>query len=116
MAFNVIYSLKDYSKVDLYRATQSPENISLKKVDDGTIIPVDNVITWIKDDDEDRREVMSILSGDKTYTFQSNTAQDSMTDIIDVMGGEPFSVVKISGKSKSDRSYVNLKLYIEGLN
>lgn len=51
----------------------------------------------------------------EVYCRQSTTFKRSMKDIQNIMNGKPFSIIKISGKTKAGRDYINCTLDINSL-
>lgn len=105
---------KELTKVEEYLMTLDPGIISIKDIDDGTIIEVDAFIEFEDTkDDGDTSSIMSVITPDKkVYACQSATFKRSLKDIAGIMDGEPFSIEKISGVTKNDRKFVNCKLHI----
>ena len=100
---------REFSKVEQYLMTVAPSIISAKDVEDGTKITVSGVLefTDIKDDGTET-EIMSIITPDKAvYSCQSSTFKRSIHDIMEIMDGEPFTIVKTSGETKAGRDYIN---------
>lgn len=103
---------REFTKVEKYLMTTAPDIEPLKNIDDGESIPVDGYIIFdnIKDNG-DVQEIVSIITSDKkVYAGQSATFKQSLKDIENVMDGEKFSIIKISGKTKAGRDYINCTL------
>lgn len=108
---------REFTKVEKYLMTVAPDIESLKNIDDGQSIEVDGFIIFndIKDNG-DVREIMCIITPDKkVYSGQSATFRQSLKDIESVMDGEKFSIIKISGKTKAGRDYINCTLDVSNL-
>ncbi len=108
---------REFNKVEEYLMTVAPSIISMKDVEDGTIIPVDGTILFLdtKDDGEEN-EILSIITPDKTvYSLQSQTFKRSLNDILNIMGDAPFSIVKISGKTNAGRDFINCILDVNSV-
>ena len=113
---NIIAKSKDFDKVEEYLMTKGKDVHSVKDVEDGTSILVDGYIIFTDTNKNgDEFEIMSIITPEKeVYATQSQTFKESLLDIISIMGvGAP--IVKISGKTKAGRPYVDCKLDIEQL-
>lgn len=109
---------REFNEVEKYLMTIAPQIVSLKDVKDGERITVDGVMMFddIKESTGEVVEVMSIITPSKqVYSCQSATFKRSITDISNIMGGKPFTVIKTSGKTKSNRDYINCVLDIENL-
>lgn len=111
---NIIEQSKEFSKVELYLLTASPEVVSMKTVEDNTVIPIDGYIIY-----EDTKEngdnvtIMAIKSTDNQfYGLQSQTFIRSLKEINSLMAGESYSIKKISGVTKGGRDYINCVLSV----
>ena len=103
---------REFTKVEKYLMTTAPDIEPLKNIADGKSIPVDGYIIFddIKNNG-DTQEIVSFITPDKkVYSGQSVTFKQSLKDIEDVMDGEKFSIIKISGKTKAGRDYINCTL------
>lgn len=108
---------REFTKVEKYLMTTAPDIEPLKNIEDGKSIPVDGYIIFndVKDSG-DAQEIVSIITPDKkVYSGQSSTFRQSLKDIESVMDGEKFSVIKISGKTKAGRDYINCILDVTKL-
>ena len=100
---------REFTKVEQYLMTVAPSIISMKDVEDGTKITVNGVMefTDIKEDGSEI-EIMSVITPDKAvYSCQSSTFKRSIHDIMAIMDGEAFTVVKTSGETKGGRDFIN---------
>lgn len=108
---------REFTKIEKYLMTIAPDIESLKTIEDGSSIPVDGYIIF--DDIKDNGDVHSIVSiitpDKKVYSGQSATFRQSLKDIEDVMDGEKFSIIKISGKTNAGRDYINCTLDVASL-
>lgn len=109
---------REFSKVEEYLMTLSPAIESLKTVADGTSITVNGYLTFT-DTKEDSGEIVSLLSiitpDKKVYSCQSATFTRSFNDICNVMGDEPFAIIKTSANSKAGRPFINCELDINSV-
>lgn len=108
---------REFTKVEKYLMTSAPDIEPLKNIADGESIPVDGYIIFddIKDNG-DVHNIISIITPDKkVYSGQSTTFRQSLKDIESVMEGEKFSIIKISGKTKAGRDYINCTLDVSNL-
>lgn len=108
---------REFTKVEKYLMTTAPDIASLKNIEDGSSIVVDGYIIFndVKDTGE-VCEIVSIITPDKkVYSGQSSTFRKSLKDIEAVMDGEKFSIIKISGKTKAGRDYINCTLDVNSL-
>lgn len=109
---------REFTEVEQYLMTISPAIESVKTIEDGTSIPVNGYMIFDDVDDENGEisTIISIITDDmKVYCAQSKTFTRSFKDIYKIMNGKPFSIIKISGKSKADRDYVNCILDVAKL-
>ena len=103
---------REFTKVERYLMTTAPDIEPLKNIADGASIPIDGYLIFedVKDDGN-AQEIVSIITPDKkVYSGQSATFRKSLKDIDNVMEGEKFSIIKISGKTKAGRDYINCTL------
>lgn len=108
---------REFTKVEKYLMTTAPDIEPLKNITDGESISVDGFLIFddIKDNG-DVQEIVSIITPDKkVYSGQSATFKKSLKDIESVMEGEKFSIIKISGKTKVGRDYINCILDVSNL-
>lgn len=106
----------EFSKKEIYKMTKDASIIQMKNVPDGTEIKVAKYLTF-EDEKEngDTTTVHCIMSTDGTaYAYQSKTFDKSLRDIADIMTdgtfNEPFTIRKISGKTKAGRDFINCAL------
>lgn len=109
-------SKEDFTKVELYRMTKSPSNVSVKTLADGTTM---TPIGWLTFDDEDNKgEVSHMLSiigigeddQETVWSCKSQTFKNSFIDLWELFKGETFKIKKLSGETKAGREYVNCDL------
>lgn len=108
---------REFTKVEIYLMTSSPDVESIKNVENETSIPVDGYILF-KDTDQNGEEtdILSIITPDKkVYACQSQTFKRSFIEIFELMDGESFSIIKKSGVSKGGRDYINCVLDVNSL-
>ena len=112
---------RDFNEVEQYLMTLSSDITSMKDVPDGTSIEVAGTLlfTDVKESGSDAGkevEILSIITPDnKVYSCQSATFKRSLNDISKIMHGQPFSIIKKSGKTKSDRPYIDCALDVQAL-
>lgn len=115
---NITYSSREFSEVETYLMTIAPSIKSMKDVEDNTSIQVGGILRFDDIDEEtgEKDDIMSIITPEnEVYAFQSATFKRSLLDIAKIMSGKPFSVVKISGVTKTGRDYINCTLDITKL-
>lgn len=108
---------REFTKVEKYLMTTASDIEPLKNIVDGESIAVDGYLIFddIKDNG-DVQEIVSIITPNKkVYSGQSTTFRQSLKDIESVMEGEKFSIIKISGKTKAGRDYINCILDVSNL-
>lgn len=109
---------REFTLVEKYLMTISPDITTLKDVVDGEKITVDGFLTFedLKEKTGEVVEVLSIITPEKkVYSCQSPTFKQSIRDILDVMITTPFTVIKISGKTKAGRDFINCVLDVESI-
>ena len=108
----IIEQSRELSKREKYKMTLDAGVVPMKNVEDGTIIDVDAIVTF--EDEKKDGEVVTITSiltdEGNVYAFQSTTFRKSLADIIDIMDGEKFSIIKESGETNAGRPYINCRL------
>lgn len=108
---------REFNKIEKYLMTQSPAIKSLKTIPDETSIRVAGYMVF--DDVKDTGEVSEILSiitpDNEVFSGQSATFKRSLTDIACLMGNDPFSVIKTSGKTKAGRDFINCYLDVASI-
>lgn len=111
---NVLETSRDFTPVQQYLMTLSPEIISMQQVADDTIISVEGYMKFedVKESSGEVSTLLAILSGTQAYVTQSATFMNSMKDIAACMNSDEFSIKKISGTTKSGRPYINCVLSI----
>lgn len=111
---NIIEQSREFDKVEMYLMTLGNQSISVKDIDDGTVLDVDGWILYSMEKNGDEIELLSILTKDKkVYVTQSVTFKRSFHDISLVMEDDPYSVIKTSGASKAGRPFVDCTLKID---
>ena len=108
----IITKSRELSKAELYKMTMDAGIITMNNIDDGTLIDVDAVVTFIDTkSDGEQVKITSIMDKDGNVTaFQSETFRRSLKNIMEIMDGDDFSIIKESGKTKSGRSFINCRL------
>ena len=109
---------REFTEVEQYLMTIAPSIQSVKGVEDGTHITVNGILefTDIKEDTGEAVDIMSIITPDKkVYSCQSSTFKRSIKDISNIMQGKEFTVIKISGKTRAGRDFINCVLDTESL-
>lgn len=110
---------REFNKREVYLMTVSPSITSVKDLPDGTKITVAGTLKF-EDVKEDTGEVVNVLSvitpDNMVYSCQSATFKRSISDIAKIMDGEPFTVIKTSGRTRAGRDFVNCVLDIESVN
>lgn len=115
---NIKEMSREFSELEQYLMTIAPAIVSLKDVEDGEYITVDGILIFedVKESTGEVVEVMSIITPEKkVYSCQSATFKRSINDISNIMNGKQFTVIKTSGKTKSNRDYINCVLDVGSL-
>lgn len=109
---------RELTPVEKYLMTTSPDIKSMKDVEDNERIVVDGFLTFndVKEKTGEIVEVLSIITPEKkVYSCQSATFKRSIHDINEVMESTPFTIIKISGKTKAGRDFINCVLDVESI-
>lgn len=121
---NIIFQSREFTKAERYLLTLSPDAVPFKAIPDGTSFPVKGYLIFeddkqIETGETETSTILSILTetdgNPRVYAGQSPTLAKSLQNIETVMEGDPFNVIKFTGKSKKGREYVDCKLDISGL-
>ena len=115
---NIKEMSRDFSEVEQYLMTIAPSIVSMKDVEDGEHITVAGILTFedVKENTGEAVEVMSVITPEKrVYSCQSATFKRALNDISNIMKGKPFTVIKMSGKTKAGRDYINCVLDVDSL-
>ena len=113
-----IITNQEYNELEKYLMTVSPSIVAMKNLPDGEKIPVKKYMIFqdVKENTGEAVEILSILTPDnKVYSAQSATVKRSFNDIVSIMGDKPFTVIKISGKTKANRDFINCILDVESI-
>ena len=109
---------REFTPLEKYLMTTAPNITSMKDVADGEKIVVDGFLTFddVKEKTGEIVEVLSVITPEKkVYSCQSATFKRSIADINEVMETTPFTVIKISGKTKAGRDFINCVLDVESI-
>lgn len=117
MAVQIVNESREFSNVEKYLMTIAPNMFQMKNLADGEKITIDGYLLFndIKDDGTST-EVLSVITPDKkVYACQSNTFKRSVYDICELFENKPVTVIKMSGKTKAGRDYINCFLDIDSV-
>lgn len=109
---------REFTPVEKYLMTTSPDITSMKNLADGEKIVVDGFLTFddVKDKTGEIIEVLSVITPEKkVYSCQSATFKRSIANINEVMETTPFTIIKISGKTKAGRDFINCVLDVDSI-
>lgn len=109
---------REFTPAEKYLMTIAPNITSMKDLADGEKIVVDGFLTFddMKEKTGEVVEVLSIITPEKkVFSCQSATFKRSISDIDSVMETAPFTVIKISGKTKAGRDFINCVLDVESI-
>lgn len=112
------YNDMEYNEIEKYLMTISPAIVSMKNLADGEKIPVKKYMIFedVKENTGEAVEILSILTPDnKVYSAQSKTFKRSFNDITAIVGDQPFTIIKTSGKTKAGRDFINCILDVESI-
>ena len=114
MAIKITKKSRDFSKIDIYALTIAPDMVSIKDVEDGTILDVDGFIRFTDTENtgnDGEVDLLAIMTKTgEVYATQSKTFMRSFEDIFEIMETDVFPIEKISGETKAGRPFVNCVL------
>lgn len=108
---------REFDEVEQYLMTVSPAIKSMKDVADGTKITVAGTLEFTDTKDNgDSVDILSIITPEgEVFSCQSATFKRSLGDIANIMHDKEFTIIKTSGKTKSDRPYIDCQLDITSI-
>lgn len=117
MSITINSQTKDFTEVEQYLMTLDRGIKSIKDVEDNTSIPVAGFLTFTDEKDNgDSVDILSIITPDnEVFSCQSPTFKRSFDNIVNIMHGKPFSVIKISGTTKNGRPYIDCALDVKSV-
>lgn len=101
-------------KKAVYKLTKS-ESQRVQDVEKGLSLPVEKWAVYTenkknKNGEETEQTILAIVSGGMKISTISQTFIDSFMECVDIMDGEPFSIIITGGTSKGGRQFVNCEL------
>lgn len=104
-------------KKKVYKLTKS-QSQNVKDIERGVSLPVDEYALYTevkvnKKGEEEEQTVLAVVSGTMKISTISKTFIDSFMEIVELMAGEPFSIILTGGTSKGGREYVDCELDCE---
>lgn len=112
----ILKESREFSKIDKYRLTVSPDRRSYKDLEDGEVLHVKGYIAFVDTNAKDEEtEILSLDCDEGVIITSSDIVKRSISDIADVMEGDEFPVKKISGISKAGRKFQDCVLAVEEL-
>lgn len=117
MAITINTQSRDFTEVEQYLMTMDRGIKSLKDVEDKTSIPVAGYLTFTDEKENgDSVDILSIITPDnEVFSCQSVTFKHSFDNISNIMHGKQFSVIKVSGTTKSGRPYIDCALDVKSV-
>lgn len=112
---NIIKTNADLNnKKLLYKLTKA-EAQRVQDLEQGVSFPVDLYALYDepkmkKDGSTETQTVLAVVSGGMKFATISQTFINSFMECVDLMDGEPFSIIITGGTSKGGRQYVNCEL------
>lgn len=112
----ITFESREFTPTEKYLMTKSPSIISVKNVEDGTILEVKGYLQYEDEDHNGKTSYMTSLIGvsngeQVVWSTQSKTFVHNFVDIAEIFGGEVFKIKKLSGVTKNtQRPYVNCDL------
>lgn len=111
----ITFESREFTPTEKYLMTKSPSIISIKNVEDGTILEVKGYLQYEDEDQNGKTSYMTSLIGisngeQVVWSTQSKTFVDNFVDISEFFDNSDFTIKKISGTTKAGRPYVNCDL------
>lgn len=107
-----IENLSENKKM-LYKLTQASSK-SVSKLKDEELDVSHPVDAYLLYEDVNKKgnqiTLLTIVSGSEVFTAQSQTLQESFFKIVDLMDGDPFSIIFTQGISKNGRPFVDCEM------
>lgn len=108
------YGISEDDKVAIYNLTKSPKIEKVSDIADGTKLDLKAVafFTDINEDRETETNIVSVMTKEGVvYATNSATFSRELKDIISIFEGNiDFKIEKLSGVTKSNRTFVNCAL------
>lgn len=108
----IIRTMRDLTKKELYHLTMSDTNIRVKDIEDEEVLQVSNFAIYTDINPDGEEQTLLSMQTDKGYvatnsaTFRRNF--EKIADLFD--GEETLSIKKISGQTKAGRPFINCTL------
>ena len=100
-------SREDLTKQEIYKMTKNAEIEQMKNVTDREMLEISAYIVFEDENaDGEVNKIHSILTTDG----RAKSLEDIAEIMTDGDWNEPFSIIKISGKTKSGRDFINCAL------
>lgn len=117
MAITINTQSKDFTEVEQYLMTLDRGIKSLKDVEDNTSIPVAGYLTFTDEKENgDSVDILSIITPDnEVFSCQSAIFKRRFDNIANIMYDKQFSVIKVSGTTKSGRPYIDCALDVKSV-
>ena len=111
----ITFESREFTPTEKYLMTKSPSIISVKNVEDGTILEVKGYLQYEDEDQNGKTSYMTSLIGisngeQVVWSTQSKTFVVNFVDISEIFDNSDFTIKKISGTTKAGRPYVNCDL------
>ena len=111
----ITFESREFTPTEKYLMTKSPSIISVKNVEDGTILEVKGYLQYEDEEQNGKTSYMTSLIGisngeQVVWSTHSKTFVDNFIDISEIFDNSDFTIKKISGTTKAGRPYVNCDL------
>lgn len=117
MAILIDTQSRDFTEVEQYLMTLDRGIQSLKDVEDNTSIAVAGYLTFTDSKENGESvDILSIITPDnEVFSCQSATFKHSFNNIVNIMNGKQFSIIKVSGITKNGRTYIDCALDVKSV-
>lgn len=108
---------REFSKVEEYMLTLDKNAKSFKDIEDGTSVEVAGYLVYEDINSRDEQvEILSIITPSKeVFSCQSQTFKKSFKNMFEMMDGNSFALIKVSGTTKAGRPYIDCVLDINSV-
>lgn len=112
----ILQQSRELTKIESYLLTQAPTTISMKELEDNVSIPVDAWCEFEKQDENgDYSVLLAILSNKQAFVTQSATFRKDFMQIAELMGDDTYAIMKVSGKTKAGRDFIDCTLDVASI-
>ena len=114
----VATNIDPQDKKQVYKMTKG-DSLKIEGLEKGMSLPVEKYALYIEEKEQKKddgsvemvqRNILTSTSGAHKFGTVSKTFIKSFMEIVELMDGDPFSVIITGGQSKNGRNFVNCEL------